>query len=299
MTDRPPDAVASELLERCTFPPAGTPVTCAVSGGADSVALLLLAVEAGCVATAVHVDHGLRAGSEAEAVAVAAIADELGAGFRAERVLVEPGPNLEARAREARHGVLPDALFGHTADDQAETMLLNLMRGAGVDGLAAMSTERHPLLGLRRFETRELCRQRGVSTFEDPSNTDPAFTRNRVRHELLPLLDDIARRDVVEVLARQAAVFGEVAGFLSDRAAALDPTDAAALVEAPPPLARVALRRWIRDTTGSAHPCDEASIRRVLDVASGRRRATEVSGGWRVARTARRMRLEPPADFAG
>ena len=92
----------ADLLARTTFPPAGTTVTCAVSGGPDSLALLALATEARCVPTAVHVDHGLRAGSAAEAELVAAAAERLGAAFRAETVHVDPGPNLEARARSAR-----------------------------------------------------------------------------------------------------------------------------------------------------------------------------------------------------
>ena len=110
---------------------------CAVSGGADSLALLVLAVEAGCVR-----DRGPRrprpaGGSAAEADVVRAAAAGLGAGFVSERVVVEPGPNLEARARAARYSVLPaGVLTGHTADDQAETVLLNLMWGAGLDGLA-------------------------------------------------------------------------------------------------------------------------------------------------------------------
>src|SRR5207253_2660584 len=87
------------LLTRCTFPAADTDVTCAVSGGADSLALLVLACAAGCRVTAVHVDHGLRPEAGDEAGVVAAAAAGLGAGFRAERAPVEPGPNLEARAR--------------------------------------------------------------------------------------------------------------------------------------------------------------------------------------------------------
>ncbi|HLX87195.1 MAG TPA: ATP-binding protein, partial [Acidimicrobiales bacterium] len=111
-----------ELAGRATFPPPGSEVLCAVSGGADSLALLVLAAEAGCRVTAVHVDHGLRPGSDEEAEVVAAAAARVGAAFRAEQVQVEPGPNLEARARAARRARLgEDAATGHTMDDQAET----------------------------------------------------------------------------------------------------------------------------------------------------------------------------------
>ncbi|HEY5110018.1 MAG TPA: ATP-binding protein, partial [Acidimicrobiales bacterium] len=133
------DPLVAGLLARCTFPPPGDPLVCGVSGGPDSLALLVLATAAGCRVTAVHVDHGLRTGSADEAGVVAEVAARFGAGFRSERVVVADGPNLEARARAARHAVLPEGtLLGHTADDQAETMLLNLLRGAGLDGLAAM-----------------------------------------------------------------------------------------------------------------------------------------------------------------
>src|SRR3954468_66893 len=182
---------AGPLLGRCRLPAAGTAVTCAVSGGADSLALLVLACAAGLDVAAVHVDHGLRPGSADEAPVVASAAARFGARFRAERVDVGDGPNLEARARAARYAVLPpDVLTGHTADDQAETVLVNLLRGAGIDGLAGMRQDgRRPLLGLRRRETRALCEQLGLPPVEDPSNDDARFVRNRVRHELLPLMN--------------------------------------------------------------------------------------------------------------
>ncbi|CAN5769401.1 hypothetical protein BH24ACT3_BH24ACT3_00940 [soil metagenome] len=287
------------LLARCRFPPPGQAVTCAVSGDADSLALLVLAVAAGTDVTAVHVDHGLRPGSAAEADVVAAAAARYGAGFHAERVTVGPGPNLEARARLARYAVLPPGvLTGHTADDQAETVLLNLVRGAGVEGLAGIRDDgRRPMLGLRRSETVALCRAEGLVPVQDPSNADPAFRRNRVRHELVPLLDDIAGRDVVAVLARQAPLLDEAADLLAELAASIDPTDAKALAAAPPALARVALRSWLRPV-GRGHPPDAATVARVLAVAGREVRGTDVGGGWRVARTAGRLRLVEPGDPA-
>ncbi len=204
--------LTAQLLARCRFPPAGTAVSCAVSGGADSLALLILAVAAGLECTAIHVDHGLRTCSAGEAALAATAVGCLGASFEGHRVTVAAGPSVEAQARQARYQVLPDGvLTGHTADDLAETILLNLLRGAGLDGLAPMRDEgrvRRPLLGLRRSETRALCQAVGLVPFEDPSNDDPRFTRNRVRHELLPLLSAVSGRDPVPVLVRQAGLLG-------------------------------------------------------------------------------------------
>lgn len=277
---------AAALLGRCTFPAPGAAVTCGVSGGADSLALLVLAVEAGCAVTAVHVDHGLRAGSAEEAGVVAAAAVRLGAAFRAERAVVAPGPNLEARARAARSAALgPDALLGHTADDLAETALLNLLRGAATDGLAGFDPARRPLRHLRRGETHALCAALGLEPVHDPTNDLPVHRRNRVRHELLPLLDAIAARDVVPVLARQAELLRADAALLDELAAAIDPTDAAALAAAPPALARRAVRRWLR-AGDEQHPPDRATVERVLAVARGSAVACEVAGG----RTVRRRR---------
>jgi tRNA(Ile)-lysidine synthase len=289
-----------ELLSRCRFPAPGTDLVCGVSGGADSLALMVLAVAAGCSVTAVHVDHGLRAGSAREAELVRRVAADLGAEFRAEVVVIEPGPNLEARARIARHEVLgPTAALGHTADDQAETVVINLLRGAGLDGLAAMRPgRRHPILALRRAETAALCAQAGLEPFSDPSNDDPVHLRNRVRHEALPLLADLAGRDLVPVLVRQADLLRDAADHLRLEATALDPTDAAALRSAPVVSARIAVREWLRDADPERHPPDAATVERVLSVARGESRATDVGAGRRVARTAGRLRLEI-ADGSG
>jgi hypoxanthine phosphoribosyltransferase len=294
----PPEVAAA--LARCTFPPAGADVVCAVSGGADSLALLVLAVAAGCAVTAVHVDHGLRPGSADEAQVVAEAASRLGAAFVAERVHVGDGPNLEARARAARFGVLPPGTAtGHTMDDQAETVLLHLMRGAGLDGVAGMAPgTAHPLLGVRRAETRAVCRSVGLEWVEDPTNADPRHLRNRVRRELLPLWEELARRDPVPLLARLAQVAGDDTAMLDALAADAvpDPTAARALAAAPTPLARRAVRRWLRAPTdagdgraGDDHPPSLAEVDRVLAVASGHAVATELAGGRRVRRSGGRL----------
>ena len=282
------------VQDRCRLPSSG-PVTCAVSGGADSLALLVLACDAGLDVTAVHVDHGLRAGSGAEADIVAAAAARFGARFRAGRVEVAPGGDLEARARAARRDVLgPDALYGHTADDQAETVLLALLRGSGLDGLAAMRTEHHPLLRLRRSETHALCAELDLTPVRDPSNDDRRFRRNRVRAEVLPLLDDVAERDVVPLLCRLADLARDDVDLLDDLAGGLDPRDAPALAAAPVPLARRAVRGWLRALQPEGHPPDAAAVARVLAVAAGDATGTEVAGGVRVRRRDQRLHADGP-----
>jgi len=251
---------------------------------------VILAIESGCVVTAHHVNHGLRPDADADALIARQVAEQLGARFVEHRVHIEPGPNLEARAREARLAVLPDGvLTGHTADDQAETLLLRLMRGSGSDGLASMDPGwTHPILGLRRTETVALCAQRGLVVASDATNLDPAHQRNRIRHEVLPLLSEIAGRDLVPILNRSADLLREESAWLDSAAAGLDPTDARAIAAAPLPLARRALRAWL---TEAGYPPDAASIERVLGVARGEHTACEISGGRRVERSLQRLRL--------
>lgn len=259
------------------------------------MALLVLAAAAGLRVTAVHVDHGLRPGSAAEADVVAAVSRRYGAEFRSVRVEVRDGPNLEARARAARRAALPDdAMTGHTADDQAETVLLNLMRGAGLDGLGGIrSGPSKPILELRRVETRNLCASEGLEPVRDPSNQSPLFRRNRVRQELLPLLCAIAERDAGPVIARQAALLREDADLLDHLSADLDPRDVQALRAAPAPLARRALRRWLAAEAGGDehHPPGAATVERVLSVVRGEAAACELPGGRRLARSGGRLCL--------
>ena len=291
------DALVASLLPRCDFPPAGTPVRCALSGGGDSTALTALAVARGCDVTAVHAHHGLRPDADGEREAAAAAAARLGVPFESVELNLADGPNLEERARDARRAALGDGvLTGHTADDLAETVILALLRGAGGRGLGGVRPgPTHPILALRRSETHALCDRLGLAYVDDPSNTDPRFRRNRIRHEVLPLLADIADKDVTANLVRSAGLLRDDDALLDMLAEAYDPTDARALAAAPLPLARRAVRRWL---TADGKPPDAATVARVLAVAAGEAVACDVGRGRRVMRSNQRLRLSvgPPPE---
>ena len=183
----------------------------------------------------------------------------------------------------------PDVLTGHTADDQAETALINLLRGAGAAGLAAMDPgPTKPLLALRHAETVALCSEAGLDPIVDPSNTDRRFLRNRIRHDVLPLLSTVAERDIVPLLVRTAAVLRDDDRLLDSLAGVLDPTDARAIAAAEPALARRALRRWIG---AGGYPPDVATLERALEVARGRTKACELGGGRRLERHRQRLQI--------
>jgi tRNA(Ile)-lysidine synthase len=271
------------------------PVAVACSGGPDSVALLALAADSGLAPTAVYVDHGLRPDSGRDGDVVAAAARRVGAPYLGVAVAVAPGPNLEARARAARYDALEDArvalgatciLVAHTADDQAETVLLNVLRGAAGAGLSGMPPRRgsvvRPLLALRRSDTRALCRERGLDVVDDPMNDDPAFRRVALRRAL-PLLGELAGRDLVPVLARQAWILREESEYLdalARRAWPGDPPSARALGALDPVLARRAVRAWL-----GPPPPSSADVERVLAVARGERRGAQLAGGRCVRRS--------------
>ena len=277
------------LLSRCAFPAPTTPVALAVSGGADSMALLFLAYAHGLEVTVHHVDHQLRPQSHRDIDVIAPVAEKLGVELLVHVVSVDPGPNLEARARDVRYNVLPtDVMTGHTADDQAETVLINLLRGAGTRGLSAMRPGHwRPLLSLRRTETRALCAALDVTPVDDETNTDPKYLRNRVRSELVPLMNDLSQRDIVPLLVRTADMLRDEHDFLEELAATLDPTDARALAQAPLPLARRAVRAWL----SHPYPPDVATVERVLAVARGDVLACDVGGGRQVRRSKQRLHL--------
>jgi tRNA(Ile)-lysidine synthase len=281
------------LLPRCTFPDPGREAACAFSGGPDSTALIALADHHGLVVTAHHVDHGIRPESPADARRARDIARDIGVEFVLHHVDVPPGPNLEARARAARRAVLPpDAMTGHTLDDQAETLIVRLLRGSGTTGLAAIEPgPRHPLLALRRDETEAVCRVLGIEPIRDATNDDAVLWRSRIRHELLPLASAISARDVAPILARTADLLRADDQLLDELAADIDASDARAIASAHPVLARRALRRWL---SVDGYPPDAAAIDRVLEVARGQAGACELPGGRRLERSLQRFRIVEP-----
>lgn len=288
---------AVDLLDRCDFPAetvSPTGLALGVSGGADSVAMALLADAAGLDFVVWHVHHGLRPEADDEVVVVEKLAASLGRPCEVRRVEVAPGADLESRARTARYDALPtDVCVAHTADDRAETVLLNLFRGAGLAGVAAPFARVHrPILRLRRHETRTLCEHAGVEVVDDPMNADPSFARVAVRTRLLPAVAEVLGRDPVPVLTRHADLMGDALAVVQAAAAALDPVDTVALRSVPRAVAAEALRQWLMAETGSAHAVDAGSIERVMAVVEGVCVATEVTGGHRVARTGGRLRIE-------
>lgn len=276
-------------LGACTFPAPGTAVDCAVSGGADSIALLLLAHAHGLSVTAHHVNHGLRPNSSTDIAVVRHVAEPLGIPVVLHEVSVSPGANLEARARDARYQAMPAGVMtGHTADDQAETVLINVLRGAAASGLSAMRPGvTRPLLALRRTDTRAICTAAGVQPVTDETNSDPRFVRNRVRHELLPLMADISQRDPAILLARTADLLRADNDFLDELASHLDPTDALALADAPTPLAYRALRQWL----SQPYPPDLATLERILSVARGEAVACDIGENRQIRRSKQRLTL--------
>ena len=202
----------------------GVTVLVACSGGADSLALAAAGVfegrKAGLRVVGVTVDHGLQPGSVAQADRVVAQLRAIGADETVTaRVTVDDAGGLgpEAAARRARYAVLEQVadhlgaavvLLGHTRDDQAETVLLGLTRGSGGRSLAGMrrgfDRYRRPLLDVGRDETVTACQVEGLDYWEDPHNSDPGYTRVRVRQRVLPVLEEELGPGVAAALARTA-----------------------------------------------------------------------------------------------
>ncbi|MEV0357338.1 tRNA lysidine(34) synthetase TilS [Nocardia sp. NPDC050697] len=259
-------------------------VAVALSGGADSLALTAATVaEAGAV-HALVVDHQLQPGSGRIAEAAAAAALELGCASSTVLPVEVTGPGgMEAAARAARYAALDGAragrevLLGHTLDDQAETVLLGLARGSGPRSLRGMAPHTppwgRPLLSVRRTDTVRLCAELNLQPHVDPHNSAPEFTRVRLRHEVLPLLEDVLGGGVAEALARTAAQLHEDTAVLDDLAAELLTTartpgtgphpdlDVHPLTAAPAALRRRAIRSWLL-AAGARAPGD-ATLRAV------------------------------------
>jgi len=242
---------------------ADAPAWCvALSGGPDSLALTAAAA-ATLPTTALIVDHGLQPDSDLVAAAAAEQSRALGC-VRAEvlRVQVGHGGGPEAAARTARYRALDGArlgapvLLGHTLDDQAETVLMGLGRGSGARSIAGMRPSDppwyRPLLGHRRALTRAACAELGLTAWDDPHNSDPRFTRVRLRTEVLPLLEQVLGGGVAEALARTASALREDTDALDGLAAdelpaarAGDDLDATAIEGLPAALRRRMIRGWL------------------------------------------------------
>ncbi|MEU6676812.1 tRNA lysidine(34) synthetase TilS [Streptomyces sp. NPDC046925] len=265
--------------------PAASPlVLVACSGGADSMALAsALAFEApklGIRAGGVTVDHGLQDGSDLRAAEVVSRLTALGLD-PIESVAVDVGRDggPEAAARDARYGALDAAadrhgasaiLLGHTRDDQAETVLLGLARGSGIRSLSGMAAVsggpgadrryRRPFLHIDRQTARKACMVQSLPVWDDPHNTDPAYTRSRLRHEGLPALEKALGKGVVEALARTAQLSRDDADALDHWAAQAEASvrDAAGLLECaklyalPPAVRRRIVRRAAIDAGAPA-----------------------------------------------
>ncbi|MBV8858563.1 MAG: tRNA lysidine(34) synthetase TilS [Acidobacteria bacterium] len=331
------------------WPVRGERVLCAVSGGADSTALLLGLEELkrggllGVDLTAAHLDHGLRGEAGAEdARWVEGLARAYGFECVVGRAALSEGAreNLEQAARRARYEFLAEAaracgaravLAAHTLDDQAETVLLRLLRGSGAEGLAGMAPERaleaggevrlrRPLLSwARRADTEGFCRERGVEFRSDAMNEDERFARVRVRRTLLPLLETLNPR-AAETLARTAALLREDSAALDALAAALlaearpevdesagegtseeaaaHPLKVDALRRAAPALRRRVLRLWLARERGDLRRLSRAHLLGVERLLEGSRggRVAELPGGARVERRRNLLHFRPAAQ---
>ena len=321
--------VLASVRARRLFGP-GEHLLVAISGGPDSVALLsLLATLAPswCLTvSAVHVNHGLRgAESEEDACFVRGLCDRLGVPVVCERAdLVHAAGvrrrrSLQEEAREARYAVLSRVArtvgadkiaLGHTADDQAETLLMWMLRGSGTKGLAGMPPAREslfirPLLDIPRSELLAHLEARGLEFRLDSSNTKPIYLRNRVRQELLPVLRRF-NPGIVGVLRRQADILREEDRYLEELAAgsllrcSREDTngevvlDRDALLAQPLALQRRVLRAVIRRVSGAVRGPAFRAVTDVLErVVHGRSGSGITVQGARVTRDYSRLRVQP------
>jgi tRNA(Ile)-lysidine synthase len=300
---RLPSLVASvdRALRAAHTPARGETLLIALSGGADSVALLdalaLLSRPRGFRLVAAHLDHRLRPDSGEDAVFCEGLCRQLGVALRlgtaevGARAQRERG-GLEQAARRERYAFLrvvreevqaAAIAVAHTRDDQAETLLLRLLRGAGTTGLGAMRARSgdvvRPLLAVSRQEVLAHLHERSLAWREDPTNADPAQRRNRVRHELLPYLEQRFNPRIRAALARSAALLADEAALVragGDALLARIGREAeggfalrrAGLAQAPPALARAAVRQVLA-RVGGLRQVGAAHVERALQLARG------------------------------
>lgn len=278
MPGKPRKAVIEQAVAKLPRLRPDQSVLVAVSGGRDSVTLLHAVVSAGYRHLIVcHLDHGLRKESGAEAEFVADLAAKLSLRCEVDRVdvrglAVDRKLSIEAAAREARYDFFaqvahahwcPRVLLAHHADDQVETLLLNLGRGSGRGGLVAMQPLsvretrgarldiHRPLLGVWRNEIDDYVSAHGLKFVEDESNQDRQFTRNRIRHDLLPALQSALGRDVRASLLRTAEILGAEEAYLSSKTPRFGcgPIKVAEIEGLPLSLQRRAIHGWL-DASG-------------------------------------------------
>jgi tRNA(Ile)-lysidine synthase len=301
-------AAVDRALRAAGLPPRGGTLVVGLSGGKDSVALTdalaSLRRRRGFRVVAAHLDHGLRPGSPEDVAFCAALCERLDVPFRAGTADVRARAGrerggLEQAARRERYAYLRRVrdeekaaaiAVAHTRDDQAETLLLRLLRGAGATGLAGMRARAgdvvRPLLAVSREEVLAHLRERGLEWREDPSNADTAHRRNRVRHELIPYLEERFNPGIKAALARTASLLADEAAHVRAEAESLlaaiarEEGDAlvlarAALAEAPTAVARATIRQALARSGGLAL-VGALHVERVLHLArakapSGRR----------------------------
>ena len=265
---------AYEVAQASGLIRAGEPLVVLLSGGADSVCLLDCAVRLGAQVQALHVNYGLRPGSDADEQFCRVLCGRLDIPLHVERVQLGEG-NLQAQAREARYAIAEriayengsDFAAAHTASDQAETVLYRLAVSPGSRALLGMAPRRgrlvRPLLEATREETREYCRGRGLSWREDPTNADPRFARSRLRHDVLPVLRALspaAERIIAEtsfLLRDERQVLERTADEVIARLGV--PTTLSALRAEPRGLARTVLVRLAERALDAAGAAGSAS----------------------------------------
>ena len=272
-----------------------------LSGGRDSVCLLDRAVAAGAKVTALHVNYGLRPEADEDEAFCRALCERLGVPLVVERAGPPPGGNLQAWAREVRYRAAErlegDIATGHTATDQAETILYRLAASPGRRALLGMAPREgrviRPLLSFTREETAAHCRERGLGWREDATNDSERFARNRVRHGLVEELRRVhpaAEANVVrtaDLLRDEAAVLDEV---VDTALAGRDTIAVETLAALPRALARLIVRRLAEDATGALCPRAAGRLDDILDLGAG---ALDLGDGARAVVDAGVLRIAP------